>query len=169
MALARASIVDCLKDKSTRKYSAADKELISPAAAFVTLTRNGELRGCIGTTAPQWPLYETVIRFAQAAAFEDYRFPKVSIDELKDIKIEISVLSDMARVKNAEAIEKGRHGVLVCSNGSSGLFLPQVWEHFENKEDFLSELCAQKAGLPPDAWKDGRVELYTFTVFAFTE
>ncbi|MFH2070984.1 MAG: AmmeMemoRadiSam system protein B [Elusimicrobiota bacterium] len=169
LVLARKTIMEFLKTRKPPHYETTDAEITKPAAVFVTLKKKGHLRGCIGTTVPQLPLYETVQRMAAASAFEDHRFSPVSEKELADIKIEISVLSPMTRVQSAEEIIPHKHGVVVRSGGRSGLFLPQVWEHFSNKDEFLGELCSQKAGLKPDAWKDADTELYAFTVFAFEE
>ncbi|MCX7911259.1 MAG: AmmeMemoRadiSam system protein A, partial [Endomicrobia bacterium] len=110
-----------------------------------------------------------VINMAIAAATEDPRFPQVTLEELDDIKIEISVLSPLKRVFSHKEIKEKVHGVVVRSGGKSGLFLPQVWEQLPKKEQFLSELCWGKAGLPPNAWQDPKTELYVFTVFAFEE
>ena len=88
---------------------------------------------------------------------------------MKDIKIEISVLSPLQRIKSADEIKPNLHGVVVRRGFRSGLFLPQVWEQLPNKEDFLNELCWEKAGLNPEAWKEKETELYIFTVFAFEE
>ncbi|MDI6640721.1 MAG: AmmeMemoRadiSam system protein B [Elusimicrobiota bacterium] len=167
--LARKTIKEYLQLKKILPYETFDSELTTPAAVFVTLHIDHQLRGCIGTTVPQLPLYQAVQQMAVAAAFEDYRFRPVSEDELKKIKIEISVLSPMTKVKTADEIKPNLHGVVVRRGGRSGLFLPQVWEQIPKKEDFLSELCYQKAGLNPDAWQDSDTELYIFTVFAFEE
>ena len=167
--LARRTIREYIKSKKIIPFQTTDKELLTPSAVFVTLTINHQLRGCIGTTIPQLPLYNAVQQMAIAASFEDYRFRPVTEDELKDIKIEISVLSPLTRVKSADEIKENVHGVVVRRDNRSGLFLPQVWEHFTRKEDFLSELCSQKAGLDSNAWKDNKTELYVFTVFAFEE
>lgn len=152
-----------------RKVFTAAAELKIPAAVFVTLTTNGILRGCIGTTEPRMPLIEAVGYFAVAAAVEDRRFPRVTPEELGGIHIEISVLSPMTKVKSADEIKPKVHGVVVRRGWNSGLFLPQVWEHFTRKEDFLDELCSQKAGLEPGAWKNPETDLRVFTVFAFEE
>lgn len=133
--------------------------------AFVTLTRRGRLRGCIGLIEASLPLAETVIRMAAAAALEDPRFPPVTAAELAELELEISVLSPLHRAASADEIELGRDGVLVRRGDRSGVFLPQVAaETGWDKERFLSELCAGKAGLAPDAWRLPGTELYTFTV-----
>lgn len=144
-------------------------EFNQPAAIFVTLTLGGELRGCIGSLEPRFALADMAASYAVAAAFEDPRFGPVSESELKKIKIEISVLSPLERVKGAEAVKEGLHGVYIKSGRRSGTYLPQVWEHFKKKEEFLSSLCLEKAGLSADAWKDKAVEIYTYTVSSFTE
>lgn len=167
--LARSTLADYFKTGKIKDFSTTDAELTAPAAVFVTLTISGQLRGCIGTTAPQAPLYRAVQQMALAAAFEDYRFKQLTPEELDKIKIEISVLSPLTKVKSAAEVKEKIHGVTVRRGGRSGLFLPQVWEHFENKEDFLGELCSQKAGLPSNAWCDPGTELCVFTVFAFEE
>jgi AmmeMemoRadiSam system protein A len=110
-----------------------------------------------------------VADFAVAAAVEDSRFQPVTARELPGLRIEISVLSPMERVPNADSIQPQVHGVLVRRGRHQGLFLPQVWEHFDRKEDFMDELCRQKAHLEARAWQDPATELYTFTVFAFEE
>ncbi len=167
--VARLSIGNYLKTKKLSNYKTSDPELLTPAAVFVTLTQNSALRGCIGTTEPHAPLYEAVNQLAVAAAFEDYRFSPMTEAELPKTHIEISVLSPLTRVRSADEIKPGVHGVVVRQGGRSGLFLPQVWEQIPGKEEFLNELCWQKAGLQPSAWKDPKTELYIFTVFAFEE
>lgn len=169
LSLARQAIKEYISSGKIIEYKTDNKELITPQAVFVTLTKKGQLRGCIGTTFPQYPLYQAVINMAIAAATEDPRFPQVTLEELDDIKIEISVLSPLKRVFSHKEIKEKVHGVVVRSGGKSGLFLPQVWEQLPKKEQFLSELCWGKAGLPPNAWQDPKTELYVFTVFAFEE
>jgi AMMECR1 domain-containing protein len=93
----------------------------------------------------------------------------MSLSELDEVKIEISILSPLKRVFSHKDIKEKVHGVVVRREGRSGLFLPQVWEQLPKKEQFLSELCWSKAGLPPNAWQDSKTELYVFTVFAFEE
>ena len=170
LALARSSIGACLKTGKIPAQPLSPKpEFNQPAAIFVTLTEGGSLRGCIGSLEPRTSLVDMVPSFAKAAAFEDPRFERVSEAELKKLKIEISVLSPLELVKSADAVKVGVHGVYVKSGRRSGTYLPQVWEHFKKKEDFLSSLCLEKAGLSADAWKDKTTELYTYTVDAFEE
>ena len=169
--IARESIEKYLSIGKIPEFSTNNPELINNGAVFVTLEKNHNLRGCIGTTEATMPIYEAVSQLALAAAFEDHRFSPVSKTELKDLKIEISVLSPLKKVSSASEIIEGKHGVVVRKGSRSGLFLPQVWEHEElsKKDAFLSELCWQKAGMERDAWKKGDCDIYIFTVLAFKE
>lgn len=169
LSLARCAILHYLETGRRMNAASDNPELLKPAAVFVTLTKAGMLRGCIGMTEPQEAAAKAVGHMAVAAATQDPRFPPVTRDEMAQIRIEISVLSPLVRVKSADDVRPGIDGVAVRSGRCCGLFLPQVWEHFSTKEEFLGELCCQKAGLHPEAWKDPATELYTFTVVAFEE
>lgn len=137
---------------------------------FVTLKKNGQLRGCIGDFSADEPLWEKVKKMALAAAFDDPRFLPLSPEELDEIKIEISVLSPMRKVNSVEEIEIGRHGVYLKYGQRSATFLPQVAEETGwSREEFLANLCAEKAGLPADCWRDPEVELFTYTAEVFKE
>lgn len=134
-----------------------------PSDAFVTLRKSGELRGCIGTVRAPKPLCMNVAELSISSAMRDPRFPPLEPDELPEIDIEISVLSDFKKVGASSEITAGVHGVLVEKDGRSGIFLPQVaTEQGWNAEQMLNYLCAHKAGLPQDAWKKGAA-LYIFT------
>lgn len=145
-----------------------DPRLNLPGAAFVTLKKKGALRGCIGTVEPAMTLANAVRYGAYGAAFRDGRFKPVEEAELAGLKVEVSVLSPMRRAKAGD-IKPWKHGVMAVAGGKSGLFLPQVWEQIPGKEEFLGEICSQKAGLPRDCWKDPATELYIFTVDSFEE
>ena len=107
---------------------------------------------------------------AIAAATEDPRFYPVKINELKEIKIEISVLSPLRKITDINEIVMGKHGVLVKSGFQSGVYLPQVAvETGWNKEEFMNSLCGSKAGINVDAWKKGKCEIYIFTAEVFSE
>ena len=143
-------------------------------ACFVTLTKGGVLRGCIGTLSPQEPLHEAVVRRARSAAVEDPRFPPVQPDELKELKIEISVLTLPAPLPFSspdDLLAKLRpkvDGVVLRAEGSSATYLPQVWEQLPDKREFMDEL-ARKAGLSPGAWRRPGAEVLTYQVEAFKE
>jgi AmmeMemoRadiSam system protein A len=168
--IARNSIEAFVKTGKAPDITIKDARLEEIEGAFVTITKHGALRGCIGNIIGQEPLYETVRDMALAAASQDPRFTPVTAAELKDINVEISVLSKPRRVKDASEIQLGKHGVIVSAGGHQGVFLPQVADETGwSKEEFLSQLCSQKAGLPADAWKDPDTALYVFTADVFGE
>ena len=169
--IAKQTINEYVKNEKTLEFSEKDSRLLEEEGAFVTIHKSGKLRGCIGNILGRGPLYETVRDMAVASSTQDPRFPRVQEKELKDLEIEISVLSKPWRVNSVDEIEVGTHGVIV-SKGlfNKGLFLPQVaTEQRWNRDQFLSNLCAHKAGLPPDAWKDPSVTLEAFTAQVFSE
>jgi AmmeMemoRadiSam system protein A len=134
------------------------------SGVFVTLHKLGRLRGCMGILDPQLPLADAVREAALCAASQDPRFPPVRADELSDLEVEVSILSPPQRMRSLTDLEIGRHGVLVRRGDQRGLFLPQVAvEHHLDRETFLSRCCTEKAGLPPDAWKDPDTEVLIFT------
>ena len=145
----------------------AQGKLAAPGAAFVTLTTNGRLRGCIGYTEAVASLFKVVQECAVAAATEDPRFPPVSPGELPSLRIEISVLTPLFPLL-PEEVEVGRHGLLVRQGRMRGLLLPQVPVEQEwDRETFLDQVCV-KAGLPPSAWRHGAT-LQGFTAEVFGE
>ncbi len=136
--------------------------LHQPMGAFVTLHKNGSLRGCIGAMIGEKPLYLTVARMARAAAFEDHRFSPVRVEELGEITFDISVLSPLTPCPGPQAIIPGKHGVLLQARGRSAVFLPQVaTEQGWSVADMLQNLC-RKAGLPLDAWQDPDARLWWY-------
>ncbi|MDP3789514.1 MAG: AmmeMemoRadiSam system protein B [Candidatus Omnitrophota bacterium] len=166
--IARDTIAAYLKTGHALEIKENDPVLNKEMGAFVTLHKNGELRGCIGNIIGKGPLYLTVRNMAIESATGDPRFSKVKPEEMKDIDIEISVLSELDKIKNADEIELGVHGVLIRKGFNSGVFLPQVaMETGWSKEEFLSCLCTHKAGLLPDAWKTGEADMYVFTAEVF--
>jgi AmmeMemoRadiSam system protein B/AmmeMemoRadiSam system protein A len=168
--IARESITSYVKDGKRKTFTEKDPLLNQPMGAFVTLHEAGELRGCIGNMVGTDPLYQTVADMAIEAATGDPRFQRLSAKEIDNIKIEISVLSPLKKVKNADEIKIPGQGVIVRQGFRSGVYLPQVADETGwNKEEFLTSLCAHKARLSPDAWKDPETELYTFTAEVFGE
>jgi len=147
-----------------------------PASAFVTLTIDGRLRGCIlDRFEPHEPLYRNVERNVIMAATADPRFPPVSLEELDRISIEISVLDPPRplRVEGPEdliaSLRPGVDGVILTTPTGTSTFLPQVWEQVPDPEDFLSELC-RKQGAPGDCWREtSRLRIETYTVQHFGE
>ena len=135
---------------------------------FVTLHVHGRLRGCIGVVEPNEPLGEAIVRSAVSAALQDPRFSPMRSDELAGLQIEISLLSPIGPI-SPEAIEIGRHGLLIKLGKQHGLLLPQVAiEHHLDRERFLQETCL-KAGLPREAWRDPEAQILGFTCEVFSE
>ncbi|MFA6271892.1 MAG: AmmeMemoRadiSam system protein A [Patescibacteria group bacterium] len=161
-------------DKLTINVSTVISEnLMRKRAAFVTLTQNGVLRGCIGSLEPELPLYEEIIDKAYAAAFRDLRFPALAEDELKKTQIDISILAVPQPLSYYDyqdllaKINLGKDGIVLKKNGFSATFLPSVWKEINDKEEFLSSLC-HKAGLPTDAWKKD-TDIFTYQTVEFSE
>jgi MEMO1 family protein len=147
----------------TTGFSATIKQ---DCGVFVTLKINGELRGCIGQFMPDKPLYQVVQTMAVSSSTEDYRFSKVTKDELEKITIEISVLSPLKKIKSSEDFVLGKNGIYMVKNGSSGTFLPQVaTETGWTKEEFLGHCARDKAGIGWDGWKTADLYIYTAVVF----
>ena len=168
--IARNSIENYLNTGQMCKLSDIDPLLNKEMGSFVTLHKQGNLRGCIGSLIGRQPLCFTVRDMAVEAALNDPRFSPLTQNELEDVEIEISVLSPLKKVDSVDEIIMGTHGVLVRSGFNSGVFLPQVAVETKwSKEDFLSELCSQKAGLSRDAWKEKSTEIYIFTAEVFSE
>ena len=138
----------------------------SKCGAFVSLHKQGRLRGCIGHFGEDVPLHEIVAEMARAAAFEDPRFMPVTRDELDDIDIEISVLTPMRRIQNLDEFELHRHGIYIRKGYRSGTFLPQVADEVNwTKEEFVSHCAQDKAGIGWDGWRDAELYVYEAIVF----
>ncbi len=143
-------------------YETIPPKLKEDGAVFVTLEKHGNLRGCIGDIVPTRPLVDSIIQRAFSAALEDYRFEKVTLDELSQIDLEVSVLSPPMPIPSYNDIIIGKHGVILQKSKNSAVFLPQVApEQGWNLEEMLSHL-AMKAGLEANAWKEDCI-YYVFT------
>ncbi|MGX7949830.1 AmmeMemoRadiSam system protein A [Oleidesulfovibrio alaskensis] len=130
--------------------------------AFVTLELDGVLRGCIGQLTGSGPLYVTVARMAQAAAFGDSRFAPLTAAEAGRVTYCVSVMGPVTPCPDPALIETGRHGLVVRRGAHAGLLLPQVAaEHGWNRETFLEHTC-RKAGLAPDAWRSAGTQIFWF-------
>ncbi len=172
---ARQTIETYLRDIKTPPKPKVPAKLKEPHGVFVTLTKDGELRGCIGHPMPTMPLIDAVIDSAISSATRDPRFPPVKPDELSKIEVEVSVLSkpEHLKVKHPreylEFIVIGRDGLIVECEGYAGLLLPQVPVEWKwDAEEFLSHAC-MKAGLTPDSWLDKRVCIQKFSAQIFSE
>ena len=168
--IARKSIENKLKHSPDKIYKESDitPTLKERCGAFVSLHIGNRLRGCIGHFGSNIPLYEVVERMAQAAAFEDPRFNEVTIDELSNINIEISVLTPLKKILSAEEFQYGKQGIYIKKGYRSGTFLPQVANDVNwTKEEFLGHCARDKAGIGWDGWKNA--DLYTYEAIIFKE
>ncbi len=169
--IARNVIESVIKNKEIICPEFLDEIFKEKRGCFVTIHNHGQLRGCIGNFSPEGSLLETIVEMAQASC-HDSRFLSNPITkaELKDIDIEISVLSPLAKIENPLDLELGCHGIFIRRGFHCGCFLPQVaTETGWSKEQFLSYCCSHKAGLPPDAWKQADTEVLVFTADVFGE
>ncbi len=170
--LARAAIEIYLSSGEIiqERYSGVFEE---KRGVFTTLTKRGLLRGCIGFPYPIKRLDEAIIESAIAAATQDPRFPRVRLEEMDEICVEVTVLTPPEKIEAKPTdlpkyVEIGKHGLMVQMGPYSGLLLPQVAVELNlSPEDFLSETC-MKAGLPPDCWLSG-AEVYRFEGQIFKE
>jgi len=162
--LAHESILSALEGREI-PLDSPTPHLAEPRGAFTSLYLHGELRGCVGFVLPVSSVYRAVIDTARTAAFEDTRFYPVTLEEARQLEIELSILSP-PRAITAEEVEVGRHGLLISMAGNRGLLLPQVpMERDWDRVVFLEQTC-RKAGLPSDAWRRGAViEAFTAEVF----
>lgn len=168
--LARQSILDHLKGvKSTGKmHMQPGNSMMAETGAFVTLRKKGKLRGCIGTFGNKDPLYKVIQNMAIAAATNDHRFEPVTLEELDQLHIEISVLTPLKLINNIDEIELGRHGIYIKQAYHSGTFLPQVatdtgW----TLEEFLGHCSRDKAHIGWTGWKNANI--YTYEALVFEE
>jgi len=141
-------------------------KLISKKGAFVTLKKEGRLRGCIGFIEPVLPLNQTIVQAAIYAASRDVRFEPVQPSELKDVEVEISVLTPLRKISNPREVKVGQHGLVIEKGDQKGLLLPQVpVENHWSQRTFLEQTCV-KAGLSRDAWRTGAT-IYVFEAIVF--
>lgn len=171
--IARVTISEYLetgKIKDAGSSSGITKKLLEPAGAFVTLTRDKKLRGCIGQFNSDKALYRTVQEMAVSAATRDYRFPQVKSKELDDIHIEISVLSPLKPIESIDEIVLGKHGIYIVKDYKSGTYLPQVATQTSwSVEEFVSHCSRDKVGIGWDGWKDAEIYVYEACVFSEQE
>ena len=163
--MAREALVGYMNFAEIPKVPEPGESLRQPCGAFVTLRKGKNLRGCVGVIEANKPLYVTVRECAVWAALHDRRFPPVIKREVSGLHLEVSVLSPLSDI-SPENIEVGRHGLFISRAGLRGLLLPQVATEWKwDRERFLEETC-RKAGLPPDAWRQGaRIQAFTAQVF----
>ena len=171
--IARESVLCALSRVSIPEFSVEEPNLLLKRGVFVTLTNRGRFRGCIGHFDADFPLFRIVSQMATAAATQDYRFmyDPVSVEEMSEIEIKISVLSPLMKIDSVDEIEVGKHGIYVKYGSRGGTYLPEVavdmgWDRIE----FLEHCCVEKAGLSKDAWKkDANIYIYSSQILSDKE
>jgi AmmeMemoRadiSam system protein A len=174
--LARQVIIQVVGGKKPITVNVQEKSeaLREPGATFVTITKHGNLRGCIGTLEAYQPLILDVMEHAAAAAMDDYRFSPVRSEELGELELEISVLTQPQKISysNSEELSRiitpGKDGVVIKDGLRRATFLPQVWEQLPLLDDFMGHLC-QKMGASAGYWKKGKLEISLYQVIEFRE
>ena len=168
LALARFAILETVVHERVPDLSGYEGPASRKGAAFVTVRCRGELRGCVGRTDWNLPLGEVVAQCAISAVARDPRFPPILPGEVREVEVELSLLSEFQPIALA-SIVPGRHGLYVVRGARRGLLLPQVAaEHGWSAERFLMETC-EKAGLEPAAWRDEETQVFGFTAEVFCE
>lgn len=170
LSIARNSIASAFGGKKEEFPDASKYPLFSSkCGAFVTLTINHRLRGCIGYIISDKPLIQTISEAAQMAAFDDYRFGPLSQNEFSKIQIEISILSEPFPAAGYDDIVVGKHGLILEEKGRRGLLLPQVpLEHNMDRDAYLDAIC-EKTGFPSGYWRTKELKLKLFTADVFSE
>lgn len=171
--LARESIESSFKDEEVdlKKYS----EFSEQRGVFVTLKKEGRLRGCIGFPEPIYPLSKAISDAARSAAMDDPRFPEMDKSELQDIKIEVSVLTLPEQITAddkedmPQQVNIGKDGLIVRGPMASGLLLPQVFPEWNADGLKALEMTCEKAGLKSDCWKDDKYRIFKFHAQVFEE
>ncbi|MGC8880739.1 MAG: AmmeMemoRadiSam system protein A [Minisyncoccia bacterium] len=170
--LSRRTLEKYLKEKS---ILAVDEDSLSfpilkeKKGIFITLLKNNKLRGCIGNLRGDKPVYQAIIENTLAAALFDPRFSPLEENELKDLKIEISLLSELKPLPYTQEkellkyLKKKKPGIVIKKNLKEATFLPQVWKELKDPEEFLSQVCL-KAGLSAEAWKKRGIEIFEYEV-----
>ena len=168
---ARQAVVNAAAGRDAPEIPAAELTagLLRPHAAFVTLTKDGELRGCIGRLDYARPLWQNLLAAAAAAALEDPRFPAVQPAEVPGLRLEISVLGAPREIPDATQFDPQRHGIIVEKGWHNALLLPQVARHHGwDAAQTLATVCG-KAGLAPTAWQEPGIRLQVFEAQVFGE
>ena len=167
--IAKETIQSAVNKQSIPDFKITDAVLNLKCGAFVTIHKNGSLRGCIGHIIGTTALYKTIAKMAVEAALHDPRFGPVMPGELGDIDIEISVLSPFEKISDITEIEVGVHGLFIKNGYYQGLLLPQVATEYNwDRKEFLEHTC-QKAGLPGECYKSKSCEIFIFSATVFGE
>ncbi len=163
--LARAAAAAEVAGRVLPKVEKAEGVLSEKRGCFVTLTNKGRLRGCIGTFQPQLPLAEQVCQMGAAAAHDPrFTMDPITPEELKDITVEVSVLSPLTKTSRPEDLRLGTDGIYIVRGARSGCFLPEVATDMDwSVEEFLDHCCTGKAGLETGSWREPDTSVYLFT------
>jgi AmmeMemoRadiSam system protein A len=168
MELARTAVISAVSQRKLPDSIPREGIFAERRGVFVTLHVRSRLQGCIGVIEANEPLGEAIVHCAASAAREDPRFAPMTVDQLGELSIEISLLSTLEPIA-LESIEIGRHGLFIQLHAQRGLLLPQVaMEHRLTLEQFLEETC-RKAGLHREAWRDPEARLLGFTCDVFSD
>jgi len=173
--LAKEAVLSEFSGKELKVSDEIKEKCSKEQGCFVTITKHGELRGCIGFPEPVYPLWKAVIEAARAAAFNDPRFPPLSKEELSEVRFELSVLTvpELIEVsKPEEYLEKiviGEDGLIIRGYFGSGLLLPQVFTEYNCTPEMALEMTCQKAMLAPGSWRDLSNKVYKFQAQIFSE
>ena len=170
LSAAREVLTVCVKGEEVKMPESLSKLNSERMGIFITLhTTKGELRGCIGYLKGVESLPDAIVEMTKAASTQDPRFDPVKEAELDDIVLEISLLSQLKKIDSPDAIEVGKHGLVISDGLNKGLLLPQVAiENNWDKITFLEHTC-KKARLPRDAWKSEKTEISIFSAEVFEE
>lgn len=149
--------------------TAVDRDWRENRSCFVTVYVADNLRGCVGMIMVDKPLYQQIVKYSIEAAFHDWRFSPLNEKEIKNVKVEVSVLTPLRRYHPVSLetlladLSRRRPGVLIKISNHQALFLPQVWQTISDPADFLTQLCL-KAGVEGDGWKKKQMEFFLFEV-----
>ena len=168
ISIARESIISFINERPVPDFDVKEEQLLAGQGCFVTIKREGKLRGCLGQFTSDRPLHQLVKDMAIAAATRDPRFYPMGCEDLESFEIEISVLSPLKKIESIEEIEVGKHGLYIEKNFYRGVLLPQVAvEHGWDRNTFLSQTCL-KAGLDKNDWKE-EADIFIFSAEVFAE
>lgn len=167
LAHARGALEYYFSENEILNDDAPDSRFMEKYGVFVSLRANEELRGCIGNIEPVFPMWDAISENAISAAVHDARFLQVTKEELKNISIEISILTPPQQC-SLDEIKTGEDGVVLSQAGRKTTYLPQVWEQIKNRESFFSSLC-EKAGLPSDCYNNNQTKFYKYQAIVFKE
>jgi len=169
LSIARKSIESYVRMGEVYIEPREEKTLNARSGCFVTIKKDGQLRGCIGNFQSELPLFKEVAEMAASSATKDPRFYPMKDEDLGDYSLEISVLSPLLKIEDISEIEVGKHGIYIEKGYYRGVLLPQVAvEYGWDRETFLKQTCL-KAGLSTDAWQAEDAEIYIFSAQIFNE